>query len=365
VATFADGSGPSVYNQSGCIASTGPGDFGRSLELSVTKQIDIQTNSCEHCNLAGLDFSGQVAALKGVKLQHANLTGAYLQNSDLSQADLRSAILQGAWLTQANLEAANLCGAALNARQLPNGGSGAAAQLGGAHLKNANLAGAQLDGVGFANASFYGTSAGACVPADCGSYVLPACASAVGATANNASFASAYLANADLSGVTATGADFSRAILFGTRLVNAKLTRSVSTGKIVSFASALLNGADFSNAVLDEASFLGASVDASAANDCMQVNLAQDYLKFPGFTVPASGGATGCVVPSVLPAQACVRAGYAAHVTPVLTNKTNVCSDNTPGPCLPSSWLTVVKDAGTCGKPLCNPFTGGENTCWK
>lgn len=368
VATFSDGSGTGVYNQSGCIASTGSGDFARWLTLSVTKQIDIQTNSCEYCNLTGLDFSGQATALRGVKLQHANLTGAHLQKSDLSKADLRSAILQGAWLTQANLEQANLCGATLNGQQLPSGVSGPAAQLGGAHLKNANLAGANLDGADFSNASFYGSAPGACVSAACGSYALPTCASAVGATANNASFAGAYLANADFTGVKATGADFSRAILFGTRLVNANLTRSASTGKIVSFASTLLNGADLTNASLDYASFLGASVDASAGNDCMQINLAQDYLKFPGFTVPPTAPATKCVVPSTLPAQACVRASYGAHVTPVQTNNTNVCPDNSAPPCMPTSWLTVAKNTSTCAAaaPLCgNPFQSTENTCWR
>ncbi|MHB1123948.1 MAG: hypothetical protein ACYC0T_14685 [Ramlibacter sp.] len=88
-----------------------------------------------------------------------------------------------------------------------------------------------------------------------------------------------------------SGEFIGNAILFGTRFVKATLTRSAS-GSLVSFDSALLNGADFTNAALGEATFLGASVDASAANDCMQVNLAQDYLKFPGFTLHVKGAAS-------------------------------------------------------------------------
>jgi len=353
-----------VINQSGCL--DGVIDLALdSMELETTTEINVRTNSCEYCNLAGIDLSNEPDALVNVRLQHANLADSSFANSDLSGSDLRFASLQGANLSNANLEAANLCNASLNGRELPDGTSGMAAQLPGAHLKNASLAGAQLDGANFTQASFYSSSAGACLPSDCATYSVPSCATASGATANNATFVGSYLANAGMDGIAANGADFSSAVLFGARLVNAKLSRSTSTGRSVSFGAALLHGADFSNAAADHASFKGASADADPANNCMQVNLSSDYLSFPGFTVPKE---RSCAAPASVPAQSCVKATYGARVGPVATNATNICPNGNKGPCSQESWGKVARNSSTCTgtAPLCgNPFVGSnENTCW-
>lgn len=339
-----------------------------SLEIRTTTQIDIHTNSCEYCNLAGIDLSNQTTALKGVKLQHTNLTDGNFANSDLTQADLRNATLQGANLSYTNLETANLCQAFLNGRALPSGTSGSAAQLTGAHLKNANLSGANLDGASFSNASFYSSAQQACQPSDCSSYALPVCASAYKASMNNTRFNNAYLAGVDMGSAAANNANFSHAILFGASFNNATMNSISSTSSPTDFSYAFLQGTDFTNAKIQGAIFTNAYADTDSSNNCMQVLLQNEFTVFPGFK---SGAAKSCVtVAQTTPT--CIQYTYGKASLPT-TNNSNACPDGSLGPCSTTArWTPKTSLANSSQKnsicaaatPLCDGFTQPLNTCW-
>ena len=364
---------------SGGFGSTGwsPG----SIEVTVdTVTMVISTDSCEYCNLAGVDFTG--LNLTNAKLSYANLNGANLSNADLSGADLRNATLQGAQLISTNLDSANLCAAQLN-------GSAAvsqAATLTGAHLRNTNLANANLDGVKFSSASFYSSSSqGVCQPTSCASYVAPICASAYNASMNNTSFDSAYLSNIDMGNVKGVGVNFSNASLFGVSLAGADLSHNNLSAVSSSFNNAYLQGTDFSRAILKFADFTGARFDPGSS--CIQANLAPSYGQFPGSKVPIAPGSTSCV-PGKPTAAFCVQTQFAASPTYPATDCTNICADGTRGgqvgpqngscssssTCSVASWAAPRGDGNSslptsscqASAPLCgNPFTGDiTNRCW-
>jgi len=340
----------------------------------------ISTDSCEYCNLAGVDFSG--INLTNVKLSNANLNGAILSNVDLSGADLRNVSLQGAYLINANLDGANLCSAQLNGSL----GVAQAATLTGAHLRNTNLALSNLDGVKLSSASFYSSNGqGTCQQTSCSSYVAPTCASAYNASINNASFDSAYLSNVDMSNVTGAGVSFNNAALLGVLFGQANLSHNTVSSVSSSFINAYLQGADLSRANLQFADFTGAQFDA--ASNCIQANLNPTYSNFPGSTVPASPGSSTCV-PGKPAAAFCVQSSFAPSAGYPQTDCTNICADgSTAGvgltngtcpnnfTCSAASWATPLNGGGnralptsSCqgAAPLCgNPFTG-DNTdrCW-
>lgn len=351
-----------------------------SMKVTVdTVAMVISTDSCEYCNLAGVDFSGH--DLTNVKLSHANLNGAVMSNIDLSGADLRAATLQGADLINSNLDGANLCGAQLN-------GSAAvkqAATLTGAHLRNTNLANANLDGVKLFSASFYSSGAGgSCQQTSCDSYVQPTCASAYGASVNNASFDSAYLSNVDLSNVTGVGVNFSNAALFGVSFVGADLSHNNLSSVSSFFNNTYLQGTDFSRANLKFADFTGAQFDLGSA--CIQANLPASYGQFPGSTIPASPGSATCVAGKPT-AAFCTESLFAASPVYPPTDCTNLCPDGsrggTLGPqkgtcsgtasCAVTSWAgggnsalpTSSCNSNASPPPLCgSAFSSTKNQCW-
>lgn len=340
----------------------------------------LSTDSCEYCNLAGVDFSGH--DLTNVKLSHANLNSAVMSNLDLSGADLRSATLQGAYLINANLDGANLCGAQLN-------GSAAvsqAATLNGAHLRNTNLALANLDGVRLSSASFYsGGAQGACQQTSCDGYVVPSCASAYGASVNNASFDSAYLSNVDMGNVTGVGVNFSNAALFGVSFSGADLSHNNQSSVSSFFNKTYLQGTDFSRANLKFADFTGAQFDQGSA--CIQAKLAAGYAQFPGSKIPASPGSATCVAGKPT-APFCTESLFAASPAYPPTDCTNVCPDGSPGgalgpqkgscsgssSCSVASWSAPLGGGGNSAMPtsscqgaapLCgSAFSSIKNQCW-
>lgn len=353
----------------------------QSLEIAVdTVTMLISTDSCEYCNLAGVDFSG--LSLAHVKLSNANLNGAILSGADLSGADLRNASLQGAYLISANLDAANLCSAQLNGSQ----GVTQAATLTGAHLRNTNLAFANLDGVKLSSASFYSSNwQTSCQPTSCGSYVAPTCASAYNASINNTSFDSAYLSNVDMSNVTGAGVNFNNAALFGVLFGQANLSHNNKSSVSSSFINTYLQGSDLSRANLQFADFTGAQFDAGSA--CIQANLKSTYGNFPGAKVPASPGSSTCVLGK--PAAAfCVQSSFSASPNYPNTDCTNICADGSAAGVVPTngtcqktatcsvaSWAAPLNGGGnstipisSCqgAAPLCgNPFTGDiTDRCW-
>lgn len=369
VATLSQNGSSKILNQSGCLDNQI--DLSQqSLEISVTTIINIQTNSCEYCNLAGIDLPNQAISLKGVRLQHTNLAGANFANSDLTQADLRYATLQGANLSNTNLETANLCQASLNANA-----SGTVAQLTGAHLKNVNLSGANLDGANFSSASFYSSTQGSCQSSCADTYILPSCASAYQARINNTDFSNAYLANVDMSGVTASGTKFTGAILFGARFIKANLNNGSAGGAAASFAYAFLQGADFTDATVKNVNFDSAYVDTDSSNNCMQIKLRNEVTGFPGFTSPTASPPVACVVkgnPTTdITIPSCISTVYPPQIPRPATDSTNTCPDGNklPGGCTAAAWSSPrIRPENssqinkTCQAKLCNAFT--ENTCW-
>lgn len=369
-----------IFNESGCMKFSDAGFTPGSIQLSTdTASIVVQTNSCEYCNLSGIDLS-KLDLSAGVKLQHANLSAAQLSNSDLSNADLRFATLQGAKLNYANLDAANLCRATLNA-----GKSGAAASLSGAHLKNANLSGADLDGADFSYASFYygsdstqsGDTSQSCQPA-CDTYTKPACASAYGASMNSTKFSNAYLAKVDMDSANANGANFSGAMLFGASFKLANLNNNATTGVATDFSYAFLQGTDFTNAQARYANFTNAYVESDPATNCIQTILATEYTGFPGLLVPNPNSPSQCIAGS-RSSGTCIQVTWnkPANDAPPsafwpATDASNSCPNGNAGPCGDADWTTPKQSIALSSRPtssckitpLCNGFDVPLNTCW-
>jgi hypothetical protein len=95
-------------------------------------------------------YRGEGADLRGARLRHAQLGGAYLLCALLQRADLRGAHLRLADLAHTDLQRANLAGADLRSAEiicadLRNADLSHAA-LGGANLQDADLRGANLTG---------------------------------------------------------------------------------------------------------------------------------------------------------------------------------------------------------------------------
>jgi len=351
-----------IFNEAGCMKFSDTGFAPGSIRVSVdTASIVVQTNSCEYCNLAGVDMQN-LDLSNNVKLQHANLAGARLSNSNLSNADLRFATLQGALLNYANLDSTNLCQAALNA-----GKSGAAASLSGAHLKNANLSGADLDGANFSYASFYSDTPQSCQSA-CATYGKPVCASAYGASMDSTQFSNAYLAGVDMSSTRANGASFSGAMLFGASFKDAILNRNTSTGAATDFSYAFLQGADFTNAQVANAIFTNAYADSGSGPSCIQTNLNTEYTGFPGLLV---ANASGQCIAGAQRAPTCIQYVYGAAHRPA-TDASNSCPDGTAGPCAALAWTSPITplansshpNSSCTTNPLCDGFITPLNTCW-
>ena len=341
-------------NHSGCIAS-GWGSSGwkaASIAINVdTIEMVLSSKKCEQCNLSGIDLSGK--NLSNGKFYGANLNNAHLAGSDLSGADLRYASLQGAQLPNANLDAANLCAANLNAAPSTAGSSNVAANLTGAYLRNASLYGSNMAGANFSNASFYSTSQAACQPSDCGAYQKPVCANAYGAKLDSAKFSSAYLVGVDMSNVAGSAADFSNAVLNGASFRNATLTPDFN-GTPANFSNAFLQGADFTGANLVNPIFTNAYADTDPNGGCMQFELGASYTSFPGFAVLAPPPSTACVKSA--PVQTCVQFTY---------NKPTLGLVLDP-PATPLSQASPKNTSCFAKAPLCgDPFIEvGPNTCW-
>ncbi|MDB5868389.1 MAG: pentapeptide repeat protein, partial [Polaromonas sp.] len=341
-------------DRSGCLVSGWGATGWKAASLSIrmeTVQIIVSTKSCEQCNLAGIDLSQ--SDLSNGKFYGANLNNAHLSHSNLAGADLRYASLQGAQLPNANLDSANLCAANLNAAPSSAGSSNVAANLNGAYLRNASLYGSNLAGANFSNASFYSTRQGACQPSDCSAYQKPVCANAYGAKLDSAKFSSAYLVGVDMSNVAGSAADFSNAVLNGASFRNATLTPDFN-GTPANFSNAFLQGADFTGANLVNPIFTNAYADTNPSGGCMQFELAASYTSFPGFAVPTPPGGSACAKSA--PAQTCVQFTY---------NKPTLGLVLDP-PATPLSQARPKNTSCFAEAPLCgDPFIGiGPNTCW-
>jgi uncharacterized protein YjbI with pentapeptide repeats len=282
-----------------------------------------------------LDLSGAIlnhAKLSGAKLDGANFgcattTGGApicttMSDVDLHQASLKKANLvngqlQGARLDYANLDAANLCSARLN-RSPDTAGS---ANLEGAYLRNVNLYQADLTGASLRHSNLYSSVAKAtCQTSSCSATL--SCASAQGAVMHGVDFSGAYLAGTDFTAASPQSAIFSQAFLVGANLTNANPSEDVN-GSRVSFSGAYLQGTNLGNANAKDASFLSSYVDLAGGAQLL-MHLDADNLKFAGYQPNANSG--------------CVQFTYAHSTVLPATDSTNICPDDSLGPCATAQW---------------------------
>ncbi len=221
-------------------AAAKPGGLG-------PREKDLTGAQLVGADLSGLDLSGVIlkdadltkaklvkTILKGAqmskaKLAGADLTGALLDKADLSGATLAEAIFEGASLVQTVLSECDAPKAVFS------GAKGAKATLDGANLEGAVFEKAEFPGADFSRTRLKGAK-------------FP------GAILQKAAFSgakgeAAEFKGADLTGAYAdAGAEFKKA-LFGKALAPKSI-----------WETAVLDGADFTGAVLGMANFAGASL---------------------------------------------------------------------------------------------------------
>ncbi len=292
-----------------------PIDFDTVNSIQVfnaKKKVLLSSHQCDYCNLAGADLSN--LSLNSVSLRYANMTNIQFNNSELEKADMRYAKFYGANLNYTDLNGSTMCGAFLNGNTLS---SDRAATLTGAYLKNVNLADSNLNGANFAFANFYSETSNGCIPSDCN---YTRCASASGATLDNANFNNAYLNGTDFSNSTVLGTIFTNAVLVGTQFKNAILNRDKDTGASTNFSGAFIQGADFSNATVANTNFTSAYVDLVDVNgSLMFFKLNGSHSAFAGWT-PAGD-------------PVCTMSAYSAKTVTPSTDSTSTCPDGSSGGC--------------------------------
>lgn len=115
---------------------------GADLPLADLAGLDLGPLRLDRANLAGAWFDG--ADLSGAELVSANLRDAWMEECRLARAKLEEADMRGAWVVNADLRGAKLDGA----------------DLSGARLRGSDMAGAELDrtilhGTDFSRARLY------------------------------------------------------------------------------------------------------------------------------------------------------------------------------------------------------------------
>ena len=253
-------------------------------------------------------------ALNGVVLDYAqglankDLTGIQLDGASLQHVNFKDARLYSASLQNSNLAGVNLNGAYLT--NTPGQPTSAAARLDGAYLFNANLSQATLSGATFLYASFYGQSDAAANGCPVSGDFTP-CATAAGATMDDANFGNAYLYGIDFSTSTAQGINFGGAYLAGANFLGARILTSITNP--TSFDGASLEGANLSFAILPPSvSFSGSLFDFETNGNVITFVLDGHHTAFAGFwgtpgspvcatmgyeqasVVPPTGSATVC-----------------------------------------------------------------------
>lgn len=173
--------------------------------------VSLSQTNFRKINFSNIDLSN--VDLSRANLREANLSGANLTAADLSGADLRNTDLTATLLSTANLSTANLNTAFLRY----------------ADLREADLSGADLRGADF-----------------------------WGADLSKANLKKADLSGADLTAATLTEADLKGATFSGDipgewGIADTDLIISSAMVKIITHKEAILDGADLSGAILDEA----------------------------------------------------------------------------------------------------------------
>jgi uncharacterized protein YjbI with pentapeptide repeats len=225
---------------------------GDSVQVAIASGRALQKQDLAELDLAGMDLTK--ANLAGAVLRKANLKGAKLTKANLSKADLTGADLSNADLTGAVLDEADLTGAVFGNTKVS-----------GLSLADATLSGLDLEGADFSTAT--------------GKRADFSMSNLVGAR-----FTEAKLPQANFSECALEKADFRRADLQGADFASVKApeinmegahiaglqasSKSIFTkgnfkkvnGPRSVWEEALLDGADFSGALLNRAQFSDASL---------------------------------------------------------------------------------------------------------
>jgi len=192
-------------------------------------------------NLTETQILGYPTDLSGLNAQSSLMPNWQMPNHKLAGANLSNADLRGAALSGCDFTSANLSGAQFQATTR-------AAVLSGSQMENANLAGANLTGATLDGVYLWGSAA-----------------SVAKALVLNTSFANAYLTGLNFSSVSQNqckGVIFSGACLLNTDFTGTDLTDL--DGTPVRMSKACLQGANFTDALLDGADLTSAAIAADA-----------------------------------------------------------------------------------------------------
>ena len=234
-----------------------PGD---PLDLEAIRRDGLAEYDLRGVDLSGLDlggvsFRGAIAA--GALFRDARLAGADFTAADLTAADLTGADLTGAALDQADLTDAVVAGARF-----------VACRIGGTNLRGLALAGADFSNTTCQYASFSRADLSGAVFHEA-RLDKPDFAEA---RAAGADFSRAFLTKAYFGGAVFTGAIFDDATLPNLRgrevadFTGAQLHRV--TADDASWATAILDRADFQDADLRRADFSECSLDGTNFDRC-------------------------------------------------------------------------------------------------
>ncbi|WP_339336441.1 pentapeptide repeat-containing protein, partial [uncultured Maricaulis sp.] len=207
---------------------------GRKIEFKTLTQDDVDAICERHERL----WSGRSGGARA-NFSYTILENLVLANRDLSDADFSGAVLRGTILSGATLNSAVFFAADLRRANL-EGASLRRADLRGAIMRGANLTGADLTEADLRE--------GAIAQMDKEKGLAVLTHKTQENDAGKANFTGANLSRSKMAGITAQKADFTDAMLLGTRMIRANLRGS-------SFQGANLEGADLSGADLTDTDF--------------------------------------------------------------------------------------------------------------
>ena len=207
---------------------------GRKIEFKTLNQAQVDMICERHERL----WSGKAGGAR------ASFAYAILENLDLSKRDLSDADFSGAVLRGANFAGATLNSSIFFAADMRR------ANLEGACLRRADLRGAVMRGANLTGADLTEADLreGAIAQIDKEKGLAILTHKTQENDSDTANFTGANLSRSKMAGITAQKADFTDAMLLGTRMIRANLRGS-------SFQGANLEGADLSGADLTDTDF--------------------------------------------------------------------------------------------------------------
>lgn len=211
---------------------------------------DLSGLDLSKLDLSGVNFAG--ARLKKVDFSDSNLSGASFQGADLSQSNLSGTNMDGAVLDDVRFSGANCTGTIFRAVSVEG------TDFSGLVLKDANFSNAYGEYADFSGADLIGAVfAGAKLPRS----------DFDGCQLAGADFSQAEIKDADFANVKAPGINLEKADITGLRsgevsdFRKAKIRFAKAAGSM--WESCVLDGADFSHALLTGAQFVDASMVAA------------------------------------------------------------------------------------------------------